>query len=341
MNINPGTRTYFSDNKDREVVAKWLCMLFSAVFLIILLAFWEPLRSQAFMTAFADWRPDIVYDVFMIITMIGDDIGHIFIILIIFWCINKKLGFSTMMILLSSAIYMHLLKGVFNEPRPLEGQQNYDCLSFPSGHTLTTMTVWGYLAIRARHKALWAAALIIVPLVGLSRIVLGVHFPGDIIGGFIFGAIFLAAVFWFGRLLSEREGKPELSYSLPVSILMLGVLFSALSVLVLLYYNTADATMVMGFLAGLIMGDTLENSLVRFKTGGQWYRQLIKLVLGLGVLYYLARGLDAWFLSEPHWRLLQFFFTGLWVTFIAPYIFVITGLAGREKAESNETAIKF
>lgn len=287
------------------------------------------------MTAFAEWRPDILYDIFAIITMIGDDIGHIFFILIVYWCINKNLGFSAMMVLLSSAIYMHLIKGIFNEPRPLEGQKIYDCLSFPSGHTVTTFAVWGYLAMRIRHRALWIAAAVIAVMVGISRVVIGVHFPGDIIGGFIFAIIFLAVFYQISRILAERSGEAS-SSSLFLNLSIPVIIFSVISVLVLLFYNTDDATMVTGFLAGLITGNILEQSLVRFRAGGKWYVHLIKLVFGLGILYFLARGLEAEFLSEPHWRLLRFVVTGLWVTFIAPLIFVATGLCGREAVEGKE-----
>lgn len=335
MNIKPLTGNYFSEKRETELRLRWFFALLTAVFTIILVIFWAPLRTQSFMTAFAEWRPDIIYDAFALITMIGDDIGHIFIILIVYWCLDKKLGFSTMIVLLSSAIYMHLIKGIFDEPRPLEGQKLYDCLSFPSGHTLTTFAVWSYLAIRIRHKALWIAAAVIAVLVGISRVIVGVHFPGDIIGGFIFGIIFLAVFLWISRMYAERGGA-SFSSSFSVNLIISVVVFSVISVLVLLFYNTSDATMVAGFLAGLITGNILEQHLVKFKAAGKWYQHLIKLVFGLGILYFIARGLEAEFLSEPHWRLLRFAVTGLWITFIAPFIFVLTGLCGKDEAEKEE-----
>ncbi len=333
MDVKPISRNYFFEDRNKELRVRWICWLFTAVLCLVLFIFWEPLRSQAFMTAFADWRPIFLYKIFEVITIIGDDYGHIFFILIVYWCINKQVGFSTLMILLASAIYMYLTKGIFSEPRPIEGQELYDDFSFPSGHTLTTFAVWGYLAMRFRQKTLWIVASVIVFLVGISRIIIGVHFPGDIIGGFIAGVIFLAAVFWISRLYVERGWNFSISSSLSAKVITLGVLFSVLSVLVLLFYNSSDATMVVGFLAGLLIGNILEQSLIRFKTDGKWYHHFIKVIMGMGVLYFIARGLNADFLAEPHWNLLRFVITGFWVTLIAPFIFVITGLAGKEAVD--------
>ena len=75
--------------------------------------------------------------------------------------------------------------------------------SFPSGHATSAMAVYGFLAytiagvlpsVRERFEvAYWAAVLIL--LVGLSRIVLGVHFLTDVIGGFMVGGIWLLVGF--------------------------------------------------------------------------------------------------------------------------------------------------
>ena len=89
-----------------------------------------------------------------------------------------------------------LLKEFFGRVRPdfAEGGARYDSLSFPSGHssgiaTLVTVALvlaWPLLARHARHWAL-ALGVVLVLLVGLTRMWLGVHFLSDVIGGWSLG----------------------------------------------------------------------------------------------------------------------------------------------------------
>ena len=86
-------------------------------------------------------------------------------------------------------------------------------LSFPSGHAANATLVWLCLALlvprsaRARTFAIWGAVWLSLA-VGLSRVMLGVHWPSDVIGGWAFG------LFWTMLLLrlsghSVDEGTPQ------------------------------------------------------------------------------------------------------------------------------------
>jgi membrane-associated phospholipid phosphatase len=100
-----------------------------------------------------------------------------------------------------------LLKDYFGRVRPdfTGGGARYESLSFPSGHssgiaTLVTVALilaWPLLAARTRRWML-AVGVLLVVLVGLTRIWLGVHFLSDVIGGWALGtawALFTALVF--------------------------------------------------------------------------------------------------------------------------------------------------
>jgi membrane-associated phospholipid phosphatase len=65
-------------------------------------------------------------------------------------------------------------------------------LSYPSGHSANAMMTYLSLALllpAVRRKRWIAAALALAVLVGLSRVMLGVHWPSDVVGGWTYGAL--------------------------------------------------------------------------------------------------------------------------------------------------------
>jgi len=95
-----------------------------------------------------------------------------------------------------------LLKNIFERTRPdlFNGPIHLTTYSFPSGHAMGSIVVYGMLAfVGARltkqpllRYAIVLVAALIVFFVGLSRVYFGVHYPTDVIGGYLAGAIWLA-----------------------------------------------------------------------------------------------------------------------------------------------------
>jgi membrane-associated phospholipid phosphatase len=93
-------------------------------------------------------------------------------------------------------------------------------LSFPSGHAANSTIVWLSLAFLLterlpwRAAAIWAAAWLAI-LIGLSRIMLGVHWPSDVISGWAFGLLWtLGLLRLAGHDLSD--GTPRLARQAPL-----------------------------------------------------------------------------------------------------------------------------
>jgi undecaprenyl-diphosphatase len=92
------------------------------------------------------------------------------------------------------------VKKVVGRHRPASATA--DGRSFPSGHTTGTIVLTGTGAYLAWHQTgerelALVVALAGVPvagLVGLSRVVLGEHYPGDVVGGSVLGGLWLAAL---------------------------------------------------------------------------------------------------------------------------------------------------
>jgi undecaprenyl-diphosphatase len=106
------------------------------------------------------------------------------------------------------------LKEYFGRIRPPfdEGGARYESLSFPSGHSSGIATLvavalvlaWPLLSRHARHWAL-AVGVVLVLLVGLTRMWLGVHYLSDVVGGWALGLAWtLGTALAFGALPGGR-----------------------------------------------------------------------------------------------------------------------------------------
>jgi undecaprenyl-diphosphatase len=97
-----------------------------------------------------------------------------------------------------------VLKISFNRPRPDVfpwRTQHVGLASFPSGHAMTSIVVYGTLAFLIARLApspllkrlVWGLAVFVIVTVGLSRLYLGVHYPSDVLAGFGIGAAWAVA----------------------------------------------------------------------------------------------------------------------------------------------------
>jgi undecaprenyl-diphosphatase len=109
-----------------------------------------------------------------------------------------------------------VLKHIFQRERPPFGRPKGPTdWSFPSGHSLRGFVMYGFLAYLIVHflPPRWVriigvtAMTIVVVLVGFSRIYLGKHYLSDVVGGFAFGAGWLAAWIAVIELMGWRHRR--------------------------------------------------------------------------------------------------------------------------------------
>jgi undecaprenyl-diphosphatase len=120
---------------------------------------------------------------------------------------------------LGSAVAAYdIVKPLVVRPRPPAVDRIIPALTgwaFPSGHATQAVAAWGMLALilacRAsfgRRVALTAGALIVILLVGASRVYLGAHWFTDVLGGFALGGLCLSLVVAATLLLASRTRSP-------------------------------------------------------------------------------------------------------------------------------------
>ena len=113
-------------------------------------------------------------------------------------------------VLIAGAWTTDIVKDALLRPRPPDATLEVFSYSFPSGHTVNSTTTYGLLALVAWRSGLPLAlrriavgiGIVIPILVGLSRIGLGVHFPSDVVGGWLLGVAFVSV----GAVLIRSTG---------------------------------------------------------------------------------------------------------------------------------------
>jgi membrane-associated phospholipid phosphatase len=307
------------------------------------------------------------------ITTLGSEDFLVLLVSLVFWCINKPLGIDMALLLVICGATNITLKALLQTPRPFWSNLSLrltsaESFSTPSGHAANSTALLGYLAwwLAGRRpqggqpqdgrpqgsplRGFYAPLLLLcIFLVCLSRVYLGVHFPGDVIWGCAEGIIVLLAYIKFkprvaawlgGRSLGTQVALPTAAAA---AILALNLLFLALQQAPrsgaepgLLYAQAhaeslAETGSVAGLLLGAGIGLALERRYVRFTTTGSAARRVLRYLMGLVglvaiqlVLELLPKG-ETLALSLAL-QVVRQAATALWVVFAWPWLFVRVGL---------------
>ena len=125
-----------------------------------------------------------------------------------------RLALILAVVLVVAALFTELVKDFVARPRPtLDPLVTASGYSFPSGHTLNGTVTYGLLALvawRSRfpltiRRAVLVAGVTLPVLVGLSRIALGVHWPTDVLAGWLAGVAFVALAATLIRMTGAME----------------------------------------------------------------------------------------------------------------------------------------
>ena len=273
------------------------------------------------------------------ITHLGSETAFLVIALILFWCIDKNVGYYILSVGFMGTITNQFLKLWFRIPRPwildstlnplqqaLEGATGY---SFPSGHTQASVGTFGGIAYATRNKLVKVCCLIIAVLVPFSRMYVGVHTPLDV------GVSVLIAVALIFLIKPFVLGKKKKFF--PVALGVMSVLAIGYMCFVELYSFPADvdferlesgvnsAYTMIGCLAGMLIVYIVDEKWLHFPVKGAWWAQIVKIVIGLLLVLAIKSGLkeplNALFGSEYIGRAVRYFLMVIMAGIIWPLSF--------------------
>lgn len=193
-------KTYFSNS---NIVAFVISILSILLFLFLWINL-NSLPAQNFEHQASEYIQSLrnveLTSYMMLITEIGDLWGYVIIISVLsFILIFKRrfdLIFQIVVIVISSSAINIILKALINRPRPFgEALVRVTFHSFPSGHAMSAMVFYGlmiyflfkFINSLGTKLILTLVCVIMIFLIGISRIYLGVHYPTDVIAGYTAG----------------------------------------------------------------------------------------------------------------------------------------------------------
>ena len=142
------------------------------------------------------------------VTFLGNVPLYFIYLAIAYPLLQKREWFSFLGIVLVSGIVNEGLKIGLHLPRPPIEKHLIPVLGsgFPSGHAQMAVVVWGWLGHRYKQ---WFPTLVLIFLIGFSRFYLGVHYPSQVIGGWMIGFAILGFWIWKvetkGAKISEKK----------------------------------------------------------------------------------------------------------------------------------------
>ena len=227
-------------------------------------------------------------------TLLGNETFMIAVLGFLYWCYDKEFGKKVGTALLAGLVFNALVKCLVMRRRPYMDHAEIKCLkkvtsgadlndikeqgySFPSMHSTNSAVLYGMLPegfAKTRATGVLRVLAVLLPLlIGLSRVLLGVHYPTDVLCGWLVG---IAIVLITDRFSGAIREKWKLRLAL-FAVSCVGILFCRTS-----DYNTS-----LGIMGGLFFGFELEERKVHFKETRSLLRGILRIAGGMGLYFAL------------------------------------------------------
>lgn len=286
---------------------------------------------MGFLWQLSSIRTPFLNAVFKFFSSFGEETIVIVLICFIYWCCNKDLAYRIGLSYFISGLTVNILKITFRVPRPWILDPDFQPVdgatttatsySFPSGHTQTATSLYIPMGVTVEKKWFKAMMCIITMGVAFARMYLGVHTPADVITALLIG-FFTALIVC--KLLAQKNLRNTVMLTLVSLVMALGASVYAL----ILYKNgtlpidyAEDIIKVAGAATAFAIGFYIETKYINFdEKYGSLIEQLVKLLLGLGIVIALKIGLKPILGTSLLACFARYFLMIFWVMVIYPML---------------------
>lgn len=259
---------------------------------------------MSFLYLLEDIRNPILNFIFSFITLFGEETIFMAIGMIIFWCVDKFKGYYLLCVGFLGTVLNQFLKIVCQVPRPWIKDPNFTIVesareaasgySFPSGHTQTSVGLYGGIARLTNNKTLRVVMIILAALVALSRMYLGVHTPADVLVSVLIATVLIFVAY---PLFKKAEKSPKVMYSILFFFLVTIIAYTCFVV-----FNSANLSgttveeaenyasalkngfTLLGCGVGILVVYAVDLKWIKFETKAVWWAQVLKVVGGLALV---------------------------------------------------------
>lgn len=274
-------------------------------------------------------------ELMLLITKLGEETAFLVAAMIVFWCVDKRKGYYLMTVGFLGTMANHFLKLWFRVPRPWVLDPEFTILeqareaatgySFPSGHSQSAVGTFGAIANASENKWVRRGCIAVCILVPLSRMYIGVHTLSDVLTG---AGVACALVGVVKHPVLEKTEK-TMTWLIPAMLAM-----AVGSLLFVKWYpfpenvdphnlesGLKNAYTMLGSISGLAVVYILEKKYVNFEEKACLWVQILKVVLGFGLVLAIKEGLrsplEALFAGHMAARAVRYFLIvlaagGLW-----------------------------
>ena len=211
---------------------------------------WVPALRTPFLNGFFDAVTLIGYPLFLILFLA---FGYFFF--------RSKSFYHAAVLLIGAGLLNSLLKDIYQDPRPAAEFALYPrtghSYGWPSGHAQIAVVLWGFLAYEIGQKWARFAAVIIIALICASRIYLGVHDVGDVLGGLLIGTACLVFYIW----AINHQGLRALAMQIGDRGVLFGLL--AVHIIYIAFYPSHTHHEAPVWFVGTMLGWVAARSLMR------------------------------------------------------------------------------
>ena len=219
-------------------------------------------------------------------SLFGEELPLILIVGFIYWSYDKKLGRRMGLSAIMGLTWSTMIKNIVLRRRPYFDHENIKILrivephgdiydistqgySFPSAHSTNAVTVFGSLATNLRKRWIVILAIILPMLTGISRFVVGAHYPTDVMAGWLLGLTSVTVV----NMLQDRVKNTITLYGILLVIALPGFF----------YCRTEDYFTSMGLMIGFMGGTLLDDRFVHFENTEKLLFRVLRVLGGLVV----------------------------------------------------------